>query len=57
MAYNMYLEDVASIYDPAAAIEVYHNHTLLHDDLMDRTDMIRGNTTIHKLSNDNTAIL
>ena len=37
MAYNLYREDVASIYDPAAAIEVYHNHTLLHDDLMDRS--------------------
>ncbi len=30
--------------DPAAAIEVYHNHTLLHDDLMDRSDMRRGKT-------------
>lgn len=43
MAYNLYREDVASIYDPAAAIEVYHNHTLLHDDLMDRSDMRREN--------------
>lgn len=42
MAYNLYREDVASVYDPAIAIEVYHNHTLLHDDLMDRSDMRRG---------------
>ena len=27
MAYNLYREDVASIYEPAAAIEVYHNQS------------------------------
>lgn len=57
MAYNLYREDVASIYDAATAIEVYHNHTLLHDDLMDRSDMRRGKPTVHKVWNDNTAIL
>jgi geranylgeranyl diphosphate synthase type II len=36
MAYNLYKEDVSSIYDPATGIEVYHNHTLLHDDLIVR---------------------
>ena len=34
MAYNLYKEDVTSVYDPATAIEVYHNYTLLHDDLI-----------------------
>ena len=57
MAYNLYREDVASIYEPATAIEVYHNHTLLHDDLMDRSDMRRGKPTVHKVWNDNTAVL
>ena len=57
MAYNLYKEDVSSIYDPATAIEVYHNYTLLHDDLMDRADMRSGKTTVHKVWNDNTAIL
>lgn len=57
MAYNLYREDVTSIYDPATAIEVYHNHTLLHDDLMDRSDVRRGKPTVHKVWNDNTAIL
>ena len=46
MGYNLYREDVASIYDPATAIEVYHNHTLLHDDLMDRSDVRRGKPTV-----------
>lgn len=43
---------------PAAiGIETYHNHTLLHDDLMDRADMRRGKPTVHKRWNDNTAVL
>ena len=43
---------------PAAiGIETYHNHTLLHDDLMDNADMRRGRATVHKKWNDNTAIL
>ena len=42
---------------PATGIEVYHNYTLLHDDLMDRADRRRGKETVHKVWNDNTAIL
>lgn len=57
MAYNLYKEDVTPACNPAAAIEVYHNHTLLHDDLMDRSDMRRGKPTVHKVWNDNTAVL
>lgn len=57
MAYNLYREDVTPVYQPAAGIEVYHNYTLLHDDLMDRADMRRGKSTVHKVWNDNTAIL
>lgn len=57
MAYNLYQEDVTRIYAPAIGIEVYHNYTLLHDDLMDRADRRRGKETVHKVWNDNTAIL
>lgn len=57
MAYNLYEEDLARIYGPATGIEVYHNYTLLHDDLMDRADRRRGKETVHKVWNDNTAIL
>lgn len=57
MAYNLYHEDLTPVYDPALGIEVYHNHTLLHDDVMDRSDMRRGKPTVHKIWNDNTAIL
>lgn len=57
MAYNLYRDNVEAILQPAAAIEVYHNHTLLHDDLMDKADMRRGKDTVHKVWGDNTAIL
>lgn len=43
---------------PAAlAIEVFHNFTLLHDDVMDKADIRRGRPTVHVRWNDNTAIL
>lgn len=57
MAYNLYREDISRILSPATGIEVYHNYTLLHDDLMDRADRRRGKETAHKVWNDNTAIL
>lgn len=41
----------------AEAIEVFHNFTLLHDDVMDRADVRRGKPTVHIKWNDNTAIL
>ena len=57
MAYNMYRDDVEKILDPALALEIYHNFTLLHDDLMDHADVRRGKPTVHKRWNANTAIL
>ena len=57
MAYNMYCDDVEKILDPALALEIYHNFTLLHDDLMDNADVRRGKPTVHKRWDANTAIL
>ena len=57
MAYNLYREDVESIYPQATGIEVYHNYTLLHDDLMDKADRRRGKPTVHKVWDENTAVL
>lgn len=57
MAYNMYRDDVDHILDPALALEIYHNFTLLHDDLMDNADVRRGKPTVHKRWDANTAIL
>ena len=43
---------------PAAlALEVFHNFTLLHDDVMDKADVRRGRPTVHVKWNENTAIL
>jgi geranylgeranyl diphosphate synthase, type II len=43
---------------PAAfAIEIFHNFTLLHDDIMDKADLRRGVTTVHKKYGENAAIL
>jgi geranylgeranyl diphosphate synthase type II len=41
----------------ALALEVFHNFTLLHDDVMDRASVRRGRETVHVKWNDNTAIL
>lgn len=41
----------------AVGIEMYHNFTLLHDDVMDRADMRRGRPTVHRKWNESTAIL
>ncbi|MBO4665384.1 MAG: polyprenyl synthetase family protein, partial [Paludibacteraceae bacterium] len=43
---------------PAAlALEVFHNFTLLHDDVMDKASVRRGRPTVHVKWNENTAIL
>ena len=42
---------------PAAGIEMFHNFTLLHDDVMDKSDMRRGRPTVHSKWDANTAIL
>lgn len=43
--------------DAAAAVEILHNFTLVHDDIMDNADTRRGRETIHKKWNRDTAIL
>ncbi len=57
MAYNLYQDSVEEILDPAIGLEIYHNFTLLHDDLMDRADKRRGKDTVHRVWGENTAIL
>ena len=57
MGYNLYQDNVDAIINNALALETYHNFTLLHDDLMDKSDVRRGNPTVHKKWDDNTAIL
>lgn len=42
---------------PAAALEVFHSFTLIHDDIMDKADVRRGVPTVYKKWDENTAIL
>ena len=56
-AYRLFRPDYERAMSAAVGIETYHNHTLLHDDLMDRADMRRGKATVHRRWNDNTAVL
>ncbi len=57
MSYALYKDDVERILPQAVGLETYHNYTLLHDDLMDNADVRRGNPTVHRKWNANTAIL
>jgi geranylgeranyl diphosphate synthase type II len=57
MACNLFSEDVRPAIPTALGLEIFHNFTLLHDDIMDRAEIRRGQPTVHKKWNDNTAIL
>ena len=57
LGYNLFKEQPEKILMPALGLETYHNYTLLHDDLMDNADVRRGQPTVHKKWDANTAIL
>ena len=49
--------ELSQALDAAVGLEMFHNFTLLHDDVMDNADVRRGKTTVHRRWNANTAIL
>ena len=57
MAADILLYDANRAMDAALAVEVFHNFTLIHDDIMDSADLRRGNITVHKKWNISTGIL
>jgi geranylgeranyl diphosphate synthase type II len=57
MACDLFAGAVEPAVLPAMAIEVFHNFTLLHDDIMDCSEMRRGSPTVHVKYNENVAIL
>lgn len=57
MAADLFGEKVEEVIDAALAIEIFHNFSLVHDDLMDNADLRRGYETIHKKWSINNAIL
>ncbi len=57
LACGVYGSDPRRAMGPAVGVEVFHNFTLLHDDIMDRAPLRRGRETAHRLWGENGAIL
>lgn len=53
----LFTDELERAIPAAMAIEVFHNFTLLHDDIMDRSALRRGRPTVHMRWNENVAIL
>jgi geranylgeranyl diphosphate synthase, type II len=54
---GIFTEDWEKAIKPAIAVEVFHNFTLMHDDIMDKAPLRRNQPTVHTKWNDNVAIL
>ncbi len=57
LACNLFSEDLEKAFKPAIGIEMFHNFTLLHDDIMDNAPLRRNKQTVHTKWNNNVAIL
>jgi geranylgeranyl diphosphate synthase type II len=54
---NVFSDDIKEAINPAIGVEIFHNFTLVHDDIMDKADIRRGKVTVHKKWDENIAIL
>ncbi|MBZ4191227.1 polyprenyl synthetase family protein [Niabella beijingensis] len=57
MANELFGEIHPDAWNVATAIELFHNFTLIHDDIMDKAPLRRGKQTVHTKYNESTAIL
>lgn len=57
MATEMFDGDIDEAINQALAVEVFHNFTLVHDDIMDKAPVRRGYPTVHTKWNENVGIL
>lgn len=57
MSCEIFGGDIEKAVYPAMGVEIFHNFTLLHDDIMDNAPLRRGNKTVHQKWDTNTAIL
>ena len=57
IAHQLFDEKIENALSPAIAIELFHNFTLLHDDIMDDAPLRRGSPTVHEKWNNDVAIL
>ena len=57
MSYNLFSDDLSKAVAPSLCIELFHNFSLIHDDIMDKAPVRRGKATVHEKWNNNVAIL
>ncbi|MDP4185186.1 MAG: polyprenyl synthetase family protein [Bacteroidota bacterium] len=57
LACNLFTDNIRKAFPIALATEIFHNFTLLHDDIMDKATVRRNKPTVHVKYNENTAIL
>jgi len=57
MAADLFGGDIQEALAPALAVELFHNFTLMHDDIMDKAPLRRGQPTVHAKWNESVAIL
>lgn len=57
LACRLFSDDITEAMPIATALEVFHNFTLLHDDLMDKSPIRRGQPTVYRKWSENIAIL
>jgi geranylgeranyl diphosphate synthase type II len=57
MGCNVFADTIEEAVNPAIAVEMFHNFTLMHDDIMDRSDLRRNKPTVYKKWNENIGIL
>jgi geranylgeranyl diphosphate synthase, type II len=57
MSFNLFSDEIEKALPAAIAVEVFHNFTLLHDDIMDKAEVRRNNPTVHVKFSENNAIL
>ncbi|MBN1821401.1 MAG: polyprenyl synthetase family protein [Prolixibacteraceae bacterium] len=57
LSYNLFSEEIEKAIPAALAVEVFHNFTLLHDDIMDKAEIRRNKATVHEKFGENSAIL
>lgn len=57
LTYSLFKSDWEKQVPAALSVEIFHNFTLMHDDIMDKAPLRRGKQTVHEKWNDNIAIL
>ncbi len=57
LSHQLFSDDQDKVMKPAIAVELFHNYTLVHDDIMDNAPLRRGNATVHEKWSSNVAIL